>query len=235
MKFQISIKPFGNQALLIEWPSRIEDAILDDMIQFLKVILKLEFEKLADYTSGFNSILLQYNDPIDWRQKASFLTSQSVNTNDKINTQTTKWEIPVCYDEELGYDLPLFIEKGLSKEEVIDIHTAQPFRVYMIGFLPGFLYLGGLPKDLHMARKDKPKLKIAKGSIGIGGEQTGIYPMDSPGGWNIIGQTPISLFDIERKIPTPIKQGDYIQFYPITRQKFDDLLHKNIKIDFKKP
>ncbi len=93
----------------------------------------------------------------------------------------------------------------------------------MIGFLPGFLYLGGLPKQLHMNRKEKPRLHVAKGSVAIGGEQTGIYPMASPGGWQIIGRTPLTLFDLSLDNPTPIKQGDNIQFYAIDLETYQHL------------
>ena len=93
----------------------------------------------------------------------------------------------------------------------------------MIGFLPGFLYLGGLPKDLIMDRKDTPRSHVPKGSVAIGGEQTGIYPVDSPGGWQIIGRTPLSLFDIKKDDPTPIRQGDKVQFYSIDLETYQNL------------
>lgn len=222
-KFDIHVKPFGKEAILIEWPFRIDEKILNDIISFKKSILTIEESKLNNYTSGYNSLLLHYKSIIDFREKKEFVIGL-YNSHNVLNKYTPNiWHIPVCYDQEFGIDLSIFSELGLTKREVIHLHTSNSYRVFMIGFLPGFLYLGGLHPKLHMDRRAKPRLNIPKGSVAIGGEQTGIYPMSSPGGWQIIGRTPLSLFDLHAKDPTPIRQGDYIQFYPVDHDTYLNL------------
>src|SRR5690606_31990490 len=106
------------------------------------------------------------------------------------------WTLPVCYDGEFGIDIMEVCQRlGLSKEELIDLHTSQQYLVYGIGFLPGFMYLGGLPGSLEIPRRSAPRSQVAKGSVGLAAKQTGIYPQESPGGWNIIGSCPVPLFD----------------------------------------
>ncbi len=222
-RFDIEIKPFGNQAILIEWPNKINDLVLADIMQFTSLVLKKKKSELINYTPGYNSLLLQYISLIDFdSKKQSLLNTYKSRKGENIHVSNS-WHIPVCYEEEFGMDLSLFVEKGLSKEEVIDLHTSKPFKVYMMGFLPGFLYLGGLSPELHMNRKKNPRLHVPRGSVAIGGEQTGIYPMASPGGWQIIGRTPLSLFDLSQQNPTPIRQGDNIHFYAIDRETYQNL------------
>lgn len=221
--FDIEIKNMGENAVLIKWPDRIGEDILDDMLHFIPTMLRSEKESLNNYTPGYNSLLLNYTEGVDQENKKEYLKQLYLSTrvDEKIAFKT--WHIPVCYDEEYGLDLSLFMDQGLSKEKVVELHTSRAFRVYMIGFLPGFLYLGGLPDQLHMDRKESPRSEVKKGSIAIGGMQTGIYPMSSPGGWQIIGRTPLTLFDIDQQRPTPIRQGDRIQFYSIDKKTFEVL------------
>ena len=129
-------------------------------------------------------------------------------------------EIPVCYGGAYGEDLPFVAQHaGLSEQEVIALHTARPYRIYMLGFLPGFPYLGGLDERLHTPRLPTPRTKIPAGSVGIGGKQTGIYPMESPGGWQLIGRTPLTLFAPGE--PLPYAAGDRIRFIPIDENEFE--------------
>ena len=128
-------------------------------------------------------------------------------------------EIPVCYGGAYGEDLPFVAEHaGLSEREVVALHSAQPYRIYMLGFLPGFPYLGGLDARLHTPRLSTPRTQIPAGSVGIGGKQTGIYPMESPGGWQPIGRTPLTLFAPGE--PLPYAAGDRIRFVPIDESEF---------------
>ncbi len=128
-------------------------------------------------------------------------------------------EIPVCYGGAYGEDLPFVAQHaGLSEQEVIALHTARPYRIYMLGFLPGFPYLGGLDERLHTPRLPTPRTKIPAGSVGIGGKQTGIYPMESPGGWQLIGRTPLTLFAPGESLP--YAAGGRIRFVPINEAEF---------------
>lgn len=139
-----------------------------------------------------------------------------------INQKTI--EIPVCYDEEFSPDLEAVSQYcQLSNEEIINRHTNKIYTVYMLGFLPGFLYLGGLDKQLFCPRKETPAIEIPASAVGIGGEQTGIYPVNSPGGWQIIGRTPIKLFDPKKENPFIAEPLDQIQFVAIDKKRFNQL------------
>lgn len=138
-----------------------------------------------------------------------------------MDTISNKLMIPVCYDLLLAPDLVALAEQHqLTVDEVIHIHTSQTYRVYMIGFLPGFAYMGSVDERIRTARKTSPRTTVPAGSVGIAGEQTGIYPLDSPGGWQLIGQTPLRLFDVTRANPCLLQPGDEVQFCPITLTEF---------------
>ena len=131
-------------------------------------------------------------------------------------------EIPVCYGGEFGPDLEeVAAHCGLTSEEVIRIHCSRDYQVYMLGFAPGFPYLGGMDKRIAAPRKKTPRLAIPQGSVGIAGEQTGVYPIETPGGWQLIGRTPVPLFLPDRDPPTLLEAGNLVRFYPISREEFD--------------
>lgn len=140
------------------------------------------------------------------------------------NKSTRLVHIPVCYEESFSIDIDRITSiNKLSKEEIIKLHTQTLYTVYMVGFLPGFPYLGDLNKDICVSRLDKPRAFVPKGSVGIGGSQTGIYPIDSPGGWNIIGRTPLEIYSVNRKSPFLLKARDLLQFYPISLNDYKEL------------
>jgi inhibitor of KinA len=131
------------------------------------------------------------------------------------------WQIPVCYHPSFGLDLEeMAAKKHCTVEEIIALHTGVSYLIYFIGFLPGFLYLGGLHATLHTPRIATPRIRVAKGSVGIGGAQTGVYPQNSSGGWNIIGKSPVNFFNTNNVAPIFAKPGDRIQFIPITLATF---------------
>ena len=133
--------------------------------------------------------------------------------------------MPVCYDTDFGIDIEeVAINLKTSVSEVIKRHTSNEYTVYGIGFLPGFMYLGGLPENMESKRRAIPRLKVRKGAVGLAGKQTGIYPQESPGGWNIIGNCPIPIFNIKSEEPCFVQVGDKIKFTPISRAAYE--LHK---------
>lgn len=145
---------------------------------------------------------------------------------DKLKKQSFEYnliEIPVCYGGEYGPDLKLFEDNGLSPEEVIELHSDTEYLVYMLGFMPGFPYLGGLDEKLFKARLDNPRTSIPAGSVGIGGKQTGMYPFTSPGGWNLLGRTPIPLFDEKREPQILYGAGDRIIYKSIDEEEYKQL------------
>jgi inhibitor of KinA len=131
-------------------------------------------------------------------------------------------EVPVCYENEFAPDLrEVAWHAKLSVEEVVKRHSSATYRVSCVGFTPGFPYLSGLPAELAVPRRDSPRKRIPSGSVGIGGAQTGIYPSISPGGWNIIGRTPLRLFDVQRESPALLHAGDHVRFRRISREEFE--------------
>lgn len=222
MSYNLTYKPFGEQAILIEWPSRIDLKISNNIIAFKNAIESFQQEKIADSIIGYSSLTLKYNDNLeDVCQEIAVLKSIYATPFFKRNTLSFNWQVPVCYEKEFGLDLQEMSDKStLPIDKIIRLHVASTYTVYFIGFLPGFLYLGGLDEKLVTERKSTPRLKVSKGAVGIGGSQTGIYPTTSAGGWNIIGKTPISFFDIEKETPCFASPGDTIQFVSVSLSEY---------------
>jgi inhibitor of KinA len=223
--YKLTYKPFGERAILVEWPQVIDKAILKDIIHFKEKIRNNSIKSLVELKSAYNSLLIVYDDSIK-NFKAEMTRIDEIYRTNKatIKMDTVLWKIPVCYDPYFGIDLDLISkEKGLTEEAVVKLHSDTIYTVYFTGFLPGFLYLGGLNEKIHMPRKSSPRLKIEKGSVAIGGNQTGVYPSESPGGWNIIGNSPIDFFDVNKEKPCFAKAGDGIVFYPISRQEYKNM------------
>jgi KipI family sensor histidine kinase inhibitor len=148
---------------------------------------------------------------------------ESLMSNAEGQTVGRSFHIPVCYEKEYAPDLEwVASEKGLSAAEVIELHCAVVYRVYMVGFLPGFSYMGSVDQRLELPRKPLP-VNVVAGGVGLTGRQTGIYPLNSPGGWQIIGRTPIKLFDAGTNPPVRLQSGDRVQFYPVSGAEFRDL------------
>lgn len=218
----LSFKPFGKQALLIEWEAVIDKNINRDIIQFQSLIKEIEGEKIEDLIVGYHSLLVKYKFEIhDFPAKVKAL-KQVYQANTKESAEENYlWEIPACYELEFAIDLEELTEKlELSINEIIKIHSQTTYTVYFIGFLPGFMYLGGLDKRIHCNRKATPRLKVPKGALAIGGSQTGVYPQESAGGWNIIGNSPISFFNVNKEKPCFVSAGDEICFVPVTKTEY---------------
>jgi len=224
--YKLKYKRFGEYSVLVEWPSKIDESILENILLFKSEIEKKYINKKVYLKNSYNSLLISYEKKINYNTKISELNNSYKKIGPVKKQDFNTWEIPVCYDNQFGSDL-INLEKNLSmnKDDIIYLHNSKEYRVYNIGFLPGFLYLGGLDKKIHHPRKEKPVLNVPKGSVGIGGSQTGIYPNTSPGGWHIIGNSPINLFNINKTSPCFIKPGDKIKFNPISLKE-----HELIKI-----
>ncbi|MCB0371925.1 MAG: 5-oxoprolinase subunit PxpB [Muricauda sp.] len=224
--YPISIKPFGERAILIEWPNEVKETILADILNFMDAFKELKIPGW-EMSVAYNSLTMVYNkDHLDFEETKSLLLDCYKNQSES-NTKRTQhlWTLPVCYDLEFGMDIVEVAKTlNLSVEELIEQHTSHQYVVYGIGFLPGFMYLGGLPQSLEIPRRSEPRLQVAKGSVGLAGKQTGIYPQESPGGWNIIGNCPIPLFTPSLKDPCFVKVGDKIQFQKISKAEYE--LHK---------
>ena len=224
--FQLKYKPYGSRSILIEWPSKIEDIVLRDVLIFKKHINFYLDKEILYINHAYNSILIVYASTIDIiNDRVSVLKRLYSSRIDSQNITNKLWKIPVCYDEKFAIDLAIISEeKQCSKQQIIEWHSEAIYTIYFIGFLPGFLYLGGLNEKLFCPRKSSPRMQIEKGAVAIGGQQTGIYPNSSPGGWQIIGNSPLTFFDISKKPPCFAISGDKLQFQPITFMEHQDIL-----------
>ncbi|MBU2946270.1 5-oxoprolinase subunit PxpB [Zobellia uliginosa] len=222
--YPISIRPFGIHAILLEWPSRVDVAILEDILQFTQYIKEccLKGEEW-EIVPAYNSVTLIYREaPINFKELKTKLLDWYKEDIKVVKRQKNLWRLPVCYDEDFGIDLKELSEKsGNTIDELVKLHTSHIYTVFGIGFLPGFTYLGGVPEELQFNRRPEPRSKVLKGSVGLAGKQTGIYPQDSPGGWNIIGKCSVPMFDPKAKEPCFISVGDQVQFHKITKAEFD--------------
>ena len=222
--FSISIRPFGIHAVLIEWPNEVNEEILEDILHF-KVHLEIYCLDAKDWemVPSYNSItLIHRKASIDFQEFKSKIEKWYNEKNSDTTRLKHLWRLPVCYDHDFGIDLEEVSKTlGLSVSEIISQHTSQMYTVYGIGFLPGFMYLGGLPQSLEIPRRAAPRLNVEKGAVGLAGKQTGIYPQESPGGWNIIGNCIVPMFDVKSEYPCFVSVGDKVQFYPIERAEFD--------------
>lgn len=221
--YQLTYKPYGDKAVLIEWQAKIDEQILHDILAFKQAILKNNPN--VEVVNAYSSLTIIFPFVIaDFHAKVEQLKAQYADLTSIENPTTTLWKIPVCYDAKFGIDLHEMSKAiHIPEKEIIQLHTQQQYTIYFTGFLPGFLYLGGLNQALHIPRKTNPRLNVLKGAVGIGGAQTGIYPQQSAGGWNIIGNSPIDFFDRKKPQPCFAKAGDKIQFVSI-----DLAEHKNI-------
>ena len=212
----------GDSALLIEFEQRIAPEINGQITAFVHLLREQHIKGVTDLIPAFASLLINY-DPrvIGYRDlKARVEELLKIEVKEEV-TAARIVEIPVCYGGKYGPDIAAIAENaGLSEQEVIDIHSSRDYRIYMLGFLPGFVYLGGLDERIHTPRLADPRIRIPAGSVGIAASQTGIYPLSSPGGWQLLGMTPVRTYDPDRETPILVEAGDYIRFVPVSEEKF---------------
>lgn len=221
-RFNLEYKPFGNRAVLVEWPQKIDAKIQEDVWFFKNLIEQNCIKSILEIIAAYNSITILYKSTIENAySEISVLKTLYEGENFVVRQDAKLWEIPVCYHIDLAPDLvSLSVIKKLTIEQIIKLHTAPFYSVCFIGFLPGFLYLSGLEEQLVTARKTIPDKHVSKGSVAIGENQTGIYPMDSPGGWHVIGNSPLNFFNVKNQNPCFASAGDKIKFTPIGKDDY---------------
>ena len=212
----IEIIPSGDSIIILKDLKNLQSSIIS------KEIEKLNLSEIEDVISLKNSIGIIFN-PYKIKSDRIIKKIQGLIKDNKIeqNHNFKTWTIPICYDEEFAIDIKEISEHTKQDfEEIKQKHLNKSYDVQIIGFLPGFLYLGDIDKSLNIPRKNTPRVSIPEGSVGIAGNQTGIYNINSPGGWNIIGKIPVKLFDKSKIPPIDIQQGDKIKFHEIKKDDF---------------
>jgi len=237
----MDIIPLGDSALIVRVREQFEDApdeTLDEVLRVFQLLQRAAIPGVLELAPAYTSVAVFF-DPVTLLKSNSATNGgfdELANTIRRTITPASKRhrraaaraprsiEIPVCYDAEFGFDLDRVAEHTkLSEREIVDLHSTCEYRVACIGFVPGFTFLAGLPKKLATPRRDVPRKEIPAGSVGIGGAQTGIYPSRSPGGWNLIGRTPVKLFEPTKNPPTLVCPGDRVRFRTISREEFESL------------
>jgi KipI family sensor histidine kinase inhibitor len=218
--------PEGDSSLLVVYGSTPGPGTSRRIAAAVRLLREQAPEGVVDLIPASVSLLVSY-DPLRTsfdalRERLGALLPQA--EGQAVETAKRVLLLPVCYGGEYGPDLAaVAAHAGLTERETVALHTSRDYLVYMLGFLPGFCYLGGLDERLHMPRLETPRLRIPAGSVGIGGSQTGVYPLESPGGWQLIGQTPLRFYDPHREKPILCEAGMHIQFYPIGQEEFEEI------------
>jgi inhibitor of KinA len=239
----MEIIPLGDSALIVRMRERFDDApeqTLDTVLRAFQQLQNAAIPGVIELAPAYTSVTAFF-DPIsvakgaetpdkvfDWLAAPirAAVAAGADRGRHRIATQrrVRLVEIPVCYDPEFGLDIDdVARHAAISPSEVIRLHSTAEYRVACIGFVPGFPFLAGLPKELATPRRDVPRKQIPPGSVGIGGAQTGIYPLRSPGGWNLIGRTPLRLFDPQKNPPALLRAGERVRFRKISRDEFETL------------
>lgn len=226
------IFPLGDSAITIDFGNVIDAAINSKVLALFHQLRLDPLPGMIEAVPAYSSLTVYYDvfgvskTGTTGKSVYEFISGQlderlkqPLKEDDKA---TELIKIPVCYEQEFAPDIEyLAREKNISVNEVIQIHSSKQYRVYMLGFLPGFSYMGEVDEKIAIPRKLQPET-VAAGSVGIAGRQTGIYPLVSPGGWQIIGRTPLKLFDAEKEEPTLLKEGNRVQFISISKNEFED-------------
>jgi len=215
----------GDKAIFVEFGDAIQPE-LNRRVRHLKLsIEKASIPGIIETVPTYRSLLV-YFEPlqINARKLRAMLYSLVQSLVESEIPKPKLIEIPTVYGDEYGPDLEFVAtHNGLSTSEVVQIHTGTPYLIYMIGFIPGFPYLGGMSPRIATPRLETPRTKIPAGSVGIAGSQTGIYPAESPGGWRLIGRTPLQLFDPSHEPPALLQVGDYLNFISVTPEEFTSI------------
>jgi len=230
------IFPLGDSAITLDLGNVINEAVNRKVTALFHHLQKKPFDGMIEAIPAYSSLSI-YFDVISLKKKVKEKTvyewlkqelEKILNQDIPIVNETARLvQIPVCYEKVLAPDLEsLAFAKNINVEEVIHLHTSRTYLVYMLGFLPGFSYMGEVDERIETPRKLEP-VPVVEGSVGIAGKQTGIYPLDSPGGWQIIGRTPMKIFDAGRENAILLGTGDEVQFYSISKDEYENYQSRN--------
>ncbi len=211
------LTPYGDSALYLKFETTGYNTLVNESVLDLAARLRAS-GKWADVISGYDSIVAAFN-PLNMNLDTATQTLENelISRKKAATNLSSVIEVPIYYGGEFGPDMDMITKSsGLSEAEVIKLHSQKPYRVCMMGFVPGFTFLSEAPKALHHPRLETPRLSVPSGSVGIAGWQTGIYGLSSPGGWQIIGRTPLKIFDANRETPFLWQAGDTLRFIPQT-------------------
>ena len=218
-----TISPVGDRAISIDFGQVIDPTINRHIRQTIERIKALQLEGIIELVPTYCALLVEYDAMLYSYSEICNIIEPTLEEGmtDTTNELVTVVEVPTVYGGEFGPDLSFVASHNhLSEDEVISIHSGTDYLVYMLGFIPGFTYLGGMDPRIATPRLSSPRTLIPAGSVGIAGEQTGTYPSDSPGGWQIIGRTPVTMYDMSKAQAALLNAGDYVRYVPIDESEF---------------
>lgn len=218
-----TISPVGDCAISIDFGQVIDPKINRQIRQVIEQIKVLQLDGIIELVPTYCALLVQYDAMVYTYSDICKILEPTLqeSVTDSANELVTIVEIPTVYGGEFGPDLGFVASHNhISEDEVVSIHSGTDYLVYMLGFIPGFTYLGGMNPRIATPRLSSPRTLIPAGSVGIAGEQTGTYPSDSPGGWQIIGRTPVTMYDMSKKQAALLQAGDYVRYVPINENEF---------------
>ena len=220
----MKIEALGDSALVINLADEISDSsgVLARVLSAAATIEGAKLPGVVDVTSSYESVAVFFDLPQvepDIEDKIRVLIASA---GVRVSGKKRRVQIPVCYDEEFALDLDRVANHtSLTPDAIVALHSSAEYTVACIGFMPGFPFLAGLPQQLRVPRLESPRTKVSAGSVAIANAQAGVYPLESPGGWNVLGRTPLQLFRVNESPPTLLRPGDRVQFRKITRAQFD--------------
>ncbi|WP_314359544.1 5-oxoprolinase subunit PxpB [uncultured Veillonella sp.] len=218
-----TISPVGDRAISIDFGQVIDPTINRHIRQTIERIKELQLDGIIELVPTYCALLVEYDAMLYSYSEICKIIEPTLDEGmtDTTNELVTVVEVPTVYGGEFGPDLSFVASHNhLSEDEVISIHSGTDYLVYMLGFIPGFTYLGGMDPRIATPRLSSPRTLIPAGSVGIAGEQTGTYPSDSPGGWQIIGRTPVTMYDMSKAQAALLNAGDYVRYVPIDESEF---------------
>ena len=211
----------GDRALVVEFGDRIDRALSNEVLRLDASVRSSRLPGLVETVPTFRSLTVYYDPLLTSRSELRRAIGPLLDLGDNPRPGATLWHVPVCYEGEFAPDLAEVARlAGLTPDEVVVLHSGTRFHVYMLGFLPGFPYMGDLPPQLALPRRADPRLRVPAGSISIATSLTAIYPYESPGGWHLIGATPIRMFDPQRSKPALFAPGDAVKFQRVDAAAF---------------
>jgi inhibitor of KinA len=227
MKMSLTYHALGDTGMQIVFGTEISEKTNQSIRMFADELKQHPIEGVVEWVPAYTTLTLYYQPSVvtyqRLQEKVTDLYDVLQNQSEPLSDSLV-YLLPTYYGGEMGEDLSIVAEQnGLSEEEVVHIHSSQDYLIYMMGFVPGFPYLGGMSEKIATPRREDPRPEIAPGSVGIAGSQTGIYPLKSPGGWQLIGRTPVKLYDPYKEQPILLESGSYIRFVPVSKQEFEEI------------
>ncbi len=237
------IFPLGDAAITLDFGNLIDSTINAQVISLFHSLQREPLDGMSEAVPAYSSLTIYYDvykikshhgpheTASEWMMQQLERRLKSFSSVAVVEPKAIR--VPVCYEKEFGWDIEeISIKRNIAVERIIEIHISSTYRVFMLGFLPGFTYMGEVDKQIEMPRRDQPRQRVEAGSVGIAGRQTGIYPLPSPGGWQIIGRTPLKIFDASQNVSAGeamiknsiclFQPGDMVQFYSISKDEFEN-------------